>query len=259
MYLTKLKGEYSLLTGKNCVITGCLSGIGRSTLDLFAKAGANVIACALSSTEEYVDYLRELKQEYHVEIIPIYFNMMNNDEIKNAAREIQKHKKSIDVLVNIAGLNRDAIFQMVTMQDMQTTFQVDFFAQILFSQYIVKMMHRNGRGGSIINTSSISGLDGRAGQLSYASAKSAVVAATKSMAIELGPQKIRVNAIAPGMIDTEMYRNVPPEIIAAKVQSTQLKRMGKPEEVAKTILFLASDLSSHITGQVIRIDGGMGA
>ncbi len=248
-----------MIQGKTAVITGCLQGIGRSTLDIFAKSGATIFACSLKKTDEYTFHLSELYQRYNSEIIPVYFDMMDNEAVKSAAREIQRHKKNIDILVNIAGMNHDAMFPMVTMTDMQDTFQVDFFAQIIFSQYIVKLMQRGGNGGSIINTSSISGLDGRAGQLSYASAKSALVAATKTMAIELGPHKIRVNAIAPGMIDTDMYQNVPSEIVSAKVQATQLKRMGKPEEVANTILFLASDLSSHITGQVIRIDGGMGA
>lgn len=248
-----------MLTGKTAVITGCIQGIGRSTLDCFAKAGANVFACAIAPSEEYEAHLRELENEYHVEIVPIYFNMMNNEEIKRAAQAIQKHKKQIDVLVNIAGMKRDAIFQMVTMEDMLATFQVDFFAQIQFSQYIVKLMLRSGRMGSIINTSSISGLEGRPGQLSYAAAKAAVVAATKTMAAEFGPHNIRVNAIAPGVIDTAMYNTVPSEVLTSRVHATQLKRMGRPEEVANVIMFLASDLSSHITGQVIRIDGGIGS
>lgn len=249
-----------MLQKKTAVITGCLQGIGRSTLDAFARANAAcIIACALKQTKEYEEHLTSLSRQYGTEIIPVYFNMMENTEVKNAAREIQKHKRSVDILVNIAGINRDAFFPMVTVEDMQATFQVDFFAQVIFSQYMIKLMQRGGNGGCVINTSSISGLDGRAGQLAYASAKSAIVAATKTMAAELGPQGIRVNAIAPGMIDTAMYRDVPPKIVAAKVQSTQLKRMGQPDEVANVILFLASDLSSHITGQVIRIDGGMGA
>lgn len=247
-----------MLKGKTAVITGCLQGIGRSTLDMFAANGANIFACCQFETDEFTKHITELNNKCGVEIVPIYFDMVNNDQIKEAAREIQKYKQNVDILVNIAGINRDAIFQMVTVEDMQITFQVNLFSQIIFSQYIVKLMLRAGNGGSIINISSISGIDGNPGQLAYASSKAAMIAATKTMAAELGEKKIRVNAIAPGVIETNMTKNLPKEAMDRQLDRSELKRKGTTDEVASSILFLASEMSEHITGQVLRVDGGIG-
>lgn len=247
-----------MLKGKNIIVTGCLKGIGRKTLDLMAQNNANVFACAQFQTEEFEAYTKKLSDDYGVEIIPLYFDLTKEDEIKDAVMQIRKTKKNIDALVNIAGYTKDALFQMVSMNDMQTIFQINFFSQIIFSQYIVKLMLRSGSPGSIVNISSISGLDGSVGQLAYSSSKAALAAATKVMAQELGKNGIRVNAVAPGFIDTDMYSSVPAEIIQGKVARTKLKRMGQPEEVAEVIKFLVSDQARHITGQIVRIDGGKG-
>ena len=248
-----------LLTGKTYVITGCLQGIGRSTLDTFCANGANVFACIMNETDEFITHVEQLKETYGVNVIPVTFDMMDNDQIKNAVRMIQKEKLSIDGLVNIAGLNRDALFPMVTMDQLQTTFQVNFFSQVLLSQYIVRLMQRNpGKSGTIVNTASIAGIEGNIGQLAYASSKAAVIAATKTMALELGDKGIRVNAIAPGVIDTPMTQVLAENVIAQKMKHIELKRLGQPEEVADLIMYLSSDLSSHVTGQVIRVDGGIG-
>ena len=246
------------LKGKTAVITGCLQGIGRATMDMFAQNGANVFACCLNQTDEFEEHIETLRKEYNVQIIPVYFDMMDDESVKAAAKEIQKAKLPIDALINIAGITKDALFPMVKMDDLRATYQVNVFAQVLLSQYIVKLMQRHGKGGSIVFTSSISGLEGRSGQLAYASSKAAIVAVAKTMAAELGSAKIRVNTIAPGFIDTDMYKDVPKETVEQKVQKTAMKRMGKPDEIAKAMVFLASDRSSHITGQVIRIDGGKG-
>lgn len=246
-----------MLKGKTAVVTGCLKGIGRETLDHFAAAGADVFACCQFPTEEFESHLQELRDVCGVQVWPVYFDMTDNNAIRDAARTIQQEHRKIDALVNIAGLNRDAFFQMVRPEDLQLTFQVNFFSQIIFSQYIVKLMLRGG-GGSVIFTSSVSGLNGNEGQLAYAASKAALVAAVKTMAEELGSGGVRVNAVAPGLIDTDMYKNVPPEVVENKVKKTDLKRMGKTGEVADTIVFLASDMSSHITGQILRIDGGLG-
>ena len=201
-----------ILKGKTAVITGCLQGIGRATLDVFAQNGANIFACCQYEADEFIDHVKNLSNEYGVEIIPIYFDLMDDASIKQAAREIQKSKKAIDILVNIAGMTKDALFQMVTMDQMKMVFQINYFSQILFSQYMIKLMLKNG-SGSIINTSSISALDGNSGQLVYASSKAAIIAATKTMSAEFAPKGIRVNAIAPGIIDTAMTAIVPKEDI----------------------------------------------
>lgn len=246
-----------MLRGKTAVITGCLQGIGKQTLETFAKNGANVFACAYKQTDEFEEYIRKLSDENNVTIIPVYFDMTNNDSIKEAAKEIQKAKMPIDILINIAGITRDAIFHMVTGDQLQETFQVNFFSQIYFSQYITKLMLRNG-GGSVVFTSSISGIDGNNGQLAYASSKAALLAAVKTMSKELGPKGIRVNAIAPGVIKTPMTDVLTEDVINSKLANSDIGRLGTPEEVANLFVYLASDMSTYVTGQVIRVDGGIG-
>lgn len=246
-----------LLKDKTAVITGCMQGIGRATLDLFAKEGADIFACCQNETEEFSKHIGSLQKEYNIEIIPIYFDFTDDEGIKNAVKAIMQTKKPINVLVNIAGMTKDALFSMVTKDQLSQIFNINFFSQIVFTQYIVRLMLKSG-GGSIINTSSIAALDGNPGQLAYGAAKAAWVSATKTMSQELGPQGIRVNAIAPGVIATAMTENLPEEALSRQMSRCDIKRLGTPDEVAKAIAYLASDLSSFVTGQVIRIDGGIG-
>jgi 3-oxoacyl-[acyl-carrier protein] reductase len=145
---------------------------------------------------------------------------------------------------------------MVSMDTLKTVFEVNFFSQIFFSQSITKLMLKNGKG-SVVFVSSIAALDGNIGQLAYSSAKAALIGAMRTMSKELASKGIRVNAVAPGVIDTDMNKVVPAEVIMEKINQTDLKRLGYAEEVATTLAFLASNLSDHITGQVIRIDGGI--
>jgi 3-oxoacyl-[acyl-carrier protein] reductase len=226
-------------------------------MEVFAENGADIFACAFCRNDEFERLTNSLSKEYSVDIIPVYFDMRDNDAVKEAARAILKAKRPIDILVNIAGITKDAFFQMVTTEQMQETFQVNFFAQILFSQYITKLMIRSG-GGSVIFTSSITGMDGNNGQLVYGASKAAILSAVRTMAKELGSKGIRVNAVAPGVIRTPMTDILSDDIKEIKFRKSDLKRIGEPEEVAEAIMFLASDLSANITGQVIRIDGGIG-
>ncbi len=246
-----------MLRGKNIVVTGCLQGIGKETLKVFAQNGANVYACAYKQDEVFEAFCKELEEENNVEVWPIYFDMMDNASIKEGAKTIQQGKKEIHGLVNIAGINKDALFNMVTYQDMLDTFQVNFFSQIIFTQYIVKLMQRNKIPGSIAFTSSISALDGNSGQTTYASSKAALIGAMKTMALELGKQGIRVNAVAPGVIRTPMTNALSEDVIKNKVKTMDIPRLGEATEVANTFMYLMSDISSHITGQIIRVDGGI--
>lgn len=242
---------------KNIVVTGALQGIGRETVKVFAENGANVFACAYKQTDEFEDFCRETSEGNSVSVIPVYFDMMDNDSIKSGAKVIQKTKMDIHGLVNIAGINKDAYFPLVTYQDMLETFQVNFFSQIIFSQYVVKLMQRKSIAGSIAFTSSITALDGNEGQLSYGASKAALVGAMRTMAIELGGYGIRVNAIAPGVIKTPMTDALDDELKKDRVSKMDIPRLGDASEVANLFMFLMSDLSSHISGQTIRIDGGM--
>lgn len=246
-----------MLAGKNIVITGCLQGIGRETLKTFAENRANVFACAYRQDEEFEHFCKCLAAENNVQIIPIYFDMMDNVAIKDAASHIHKTKMEINGLVNIAGINKDAYFNMVTVQDMQDTFQVNFFSQIIFSQYIVKIMQRYKTNGSIVFTSSVAALDGSVGQTSYSASKAALIGAMRSMAIELGGNGIRVNTVAPGVIKSPMTDKLSDDLKKERMKKMDIPRLGEAAEVANLYLYLISDLSSHVTGQLIRIDGGM--
>lgn len=245
-----------ILKNKNAIITGCIQGIGKATLEEFAKNGANVWACAMEYNSDFEFFCNKLSNENNVWIKPVYFNLLNHDEIKAAIKIISSEKCNVDILVNIAGMTKDAITHMVTLEQMKLIFEINFFSQIYLTQFVTKLMVRQGHG-SVINTSSISAIDGSYGQLSYSASKAALIGATKTLSKELASAGIRINAIAPGVIDTEMNKIVPDNIIHENIKKMKIKRLGKPDEVAKTILFLASDLSNYITGQIIRIDGGI--
>ena len=246
-----------LLKGKNVVITGCLKGIGRSTLELFAQNGANIWACCQYESPDFTHDIKELAAVNNVWITPLYFDLLDPEQIKKAAHSIRETKQPVDVLVNIAGMTHDALFHMITMDQMKKVFEVNVFSQMLLTQYITKNMLRH-KSGSVIFISSISAIDGNPGQLSYTASKAAIIGATKTLSSELAGYGIRVNAVAPGVIKTDMTANLPAEVMERLMAKSDLKHMGLPNEVAEVILFLASDMSSYITGQIIRVDGGIG-
>ena len=246
-----------LLSGKNVVITGCLKGIGRATMGLFAENGANLWACCQMPTVEFENHVKDLAAANGVWITPIYFDLSEEDQVKSGVRQIIDAKQTVDVLVNVAGVTHNALFHMTTMKKIKEVFEIDFFSQILITQFITRLMVRQ-KFGSIINVASFVGLDGNRGQIAYASAKAALIGATKTMAAELGEFGIRVNAVAPGVIMTDMTADLPKEKFLELLRGSKLPRAGEPIEVARLLLFLASDLSSYITGQIIRVDGGIG-
>jgi 3-oxoacyl-[acyl-carrier protein] reductase len=245
-----------LLKGKNAVITGCNRGIGRTILEGFAANGADVFACVRRETEEFSKIINELSEKYAVTISPLYFDLADSNQIKTAIKQIQSAKKPIDVLVNNAGITYNALFQMSTMDKLREVFEVNFYAMFLFTQYISKLMVRQ-KSGSIINISSSAGLDGNPGKSIYGASKAAVICMTKAIAAELGEHGIRANSIAPGITNTEMLTTMTEAVIQENLQTSDLKRVGRPSEIADTAVFLASDLASYITGQVIRVDGGL--
>ncbi len=245
-----------LLENKNAIITGCNRGIGRAILTTFAENGANIWACVRQPSDEFETYLKTLSEKYQVEIFPIYFDLQNNDQMKAAIKIIMNSKKTVDVLVNNAGVTYNALFQMSTLDKMKEVFDINFFSQLLFAQFVVKLMLRHKKG-SIINIASTAGIDGNAGRSIYGASKAAIICATKAMAAELGENNIRVNAVAPGITQTDMLSSMTPKVIQETVAQTHLKRPGQPWDIARACLFLASDLSSYVTGQVLRVDGGL--
>src|SRR3989339_945803 len=201
-----------LLKEKNAVITGCLKGIGKAAVELFAKNGANIWACCQFQDPEFDQYIEELQKKYSVSIKPIFFDLTDSEQIKQGVKIIISAKKPVDVLVNVAGMTQDALFHMISMDQIKRVFEVNFFSQMLLTQYITKLMLRQ-KSGSVINIASITGMDGNAGQLSYGASKAALIGATKTLSAELASSGIRVNAIAPGVIQTEMMRKMPDETL----------------------------------------------
>jgi 3-oxoacyl-[acyl-carrier protein] reductase len=251
-----MASRFELLTGKTAVITGCNRGIGKAILEGFAVNGADVFACARKESAEFSECTSRLSDKYSVRIIPVYFDACNIEEIKSAAKQILSSKKPLDVLVNNAGIGYNALFQMSSPDKLKEVFNVNFMGPFVFTQYITKSMVRN-KSGSIINISSTAGIDGSAGKSVYGASKAAMICMTKVIATELGLFGIRANTIAPGMTETDMMSCLPEEAVLENIQTIGLKRLGKPSEIADTAVFLASELSAYITGQVIRVDGGL--
>jgi len=252
----KINEANMLLKNKTAVITGCSRGIGRSIMEVFAQNGADVFACARTESDEFSELISNLAETNGVSIVPVYFDLTDSEQIKAGIRTIISSKKQMDVLVNNAGIATGSFFQMTPMQDFRQNFEVNFFSQMLFSQGISRYMARF-KTGSIINIGSTAGLIGDAGTTGYGSSKAALMYATKAMATELGETGIRVNAIAPGITRTDMFGQMDEKARSALIGSTALKRPAEAREIANAALFLASDLSSYITGQVLRVDGGL--
>ena len=246
-----------MLQGKNAVITGARKGIGRASVEIFAKNGANIWACARKKDDTFEQDMKQIAEKYKVEVWPLYFDMANEAEIKEAVANIRKRKVSVDVLANIAGTaDESSSFAMTPMERMRFVFEVNFFGMTLLTQYVSRLMMRQ-KSGSIINVSSIAGIEGRPAQYEYAASKGAVIGGVRQLAWELGSYNIRVNAVAPGMVDTEMGAQIQEELREELLAGVIMKRMGKPEEIANVIAFLGSGLSAYMTGQIIRVDGGI--
>ena len=245
------------LKGKTAVITGCNRGIGQAVLRLFAAHGATIYACARQPTNDFETLLQTLRDHYTVSISPFYFDLGIIEQVKTVAGQILSTKEPIHVLVNNAAMIHTAIFQMTSIKKLKEVFEIDFFSQTNFTQYILKSMIKNKKG-SILYISSSSALDGNEGRSAYSSAKAAIIAHAKVLSRELGVHNIRVNSIAPGLTNTDMMKeNHREEIVSEMVSRISLRRIANPEEIANVVLLLSSDLTSYITGQVIRVDGGM--
>ena len=245
-----------LLDGKNAVVTGCNRGIGKVILEIFARNGANVWACARKHDDDLIAYIEELKVKYNINITPIFFDLSDADSVKEGAKQILADKFTIDILVNSAGTISTSLFQMTSMKQMKDMFEVNYFSIFQFTQILVKGMVKNG--GSIINIASSAAIEGNAGRVSYASSKSALITFSQVLSRELGRYNIRVNSVAPGLTDTSMMRkSTPDDILEQTLSRVSLGRIAEPIEIANSVLFLASDLSSYMTGHTLRVDGGM--
>ena len=246
-----------LLKNKVAVITGGNRGIGKEILKIFSENGADIFACVRNIDKNFNDFILELQQKYGNKINPIQLELNDEQEVKNAANEIIKQSKTVDILVNNAGTIHTALFQMTPIKKLEEIFKINFFSQTVFTQYISKVMTKK-KFGSIIFISSTASIDGNVGRSAYASSKASINSYAKVLSKELGTFNVRVNVIAPGLTETDMMsENTPKNIIEETISVTSLKRIATPKEIANVALFLSSDLSNHITGQIIRVDGGM--
>lgn len=244
-----------LLQGKTAIITGGSRGIGKGIVEKFAQHGANV-AFTYSSSAEAANALAEEVSKTGVKAKAYKSDAASYDESQKLAEEVLKEFGSIDILINNAGITKDNLLMRISEEDFDKVIEVNLKSVFNMTKAVQRTMLKQ-RKGSIINMSSVVGVKGNAGQTNYAASKAGVIGFTKSVAIELGSRDIRCNAIAPGFIQTEMTEKLDESAIKGWAAMIPLKRGGTPEDVANACVFLASDLSSYITGQVLNVDGGM--
>jgi len=245
-----------ILEGKTAMITGCNRGIGKAILELFAKEGADIIACTRTASEEQQQLYQQLQHEYGITVMPCYFDIGNIESVNQGIKQILALKRKISIMVNNAGKAIFPSISRVKYEELQDVFQTNYFSPVLLIKGLLMQMIK-ANGASIVNIASTAGIDGDVGNVAYGASKGALISGSKSLSKELAPLKIRVNCIAPGFIETDMQREIDDKFATAKVCSSALKRVGNALEVAQTALFLASDESSYITGQIIRVDGGL--
>ena len=247
-----------LLKDKKALVTGSSRGIGKGIVEAYLKNGCEVWGlCSKPSANK--DALEALAKENGVSFHEIYADVGNAEQVKEVVTAAVKESGGFDVLVNNAGITRDGLSFRMKQEDWDDVLRINLTSAFLICQIVSYDMVRNKRPGSIINMSSIVGVHGNGGQVNYAASKGGLIAYSKSLAAEVGSRGIRVNVIAPGFIETDMTGVLKEELRAAMVEKTLLKRAGKPEDIANTALYLASDLASYVSAQVIGVDGGMGA
>ena len=246
-----------MLENKLAVITGCNRGIGLSILELFSKNKADIFACVRKIDDQFNDKIKNISKKYNNKIIPIEFDLSNKESLSNAIKTINSYEKNVNIVINNAAIIHNKLFQLTKIEEFYDTFEINFFNQIYFVQGILRNIQKT-KNGSIIFLSSSSSEDGNVGRAVYSSSKAALSSFAKVLSRELGPNNIRVNTISPGLTNTDMMINSTNKMFLEKIPSDiPLRRIGEPIDVAKLILFLSSDLSNYITGQDLRIDGGL--
>jgi 3-oxoacyl-[acyl-carrier protein] reductase len=244
-----------LLEGKTAIVTGAARGIGKSIALAFAKEGANVAVTDLRIDENALDVEKQINA-MGVKCKVYASDASNFADTDKVVKQIVADFGTVDILVNNAGITMDTLLLRMTEQQWDTVINVNLKSVFNFTKAVQMIMIKK-LGGSIINMSSVVGVGGNAGQANYAASKAGMIGFTKTVAQELGSRNVRCNAIAPGFIITEMTNKLTDEVKKAWEEKIPLKRGGTPEEVAKVALFLASDLSSYVNGQVIGVCGGM--
>lgn len=244
-----------LLAGKTALVTGASKGIGRKIAEVFAQHGANVAFTYLSSVEKGQALEQEL-QASGTQVKGYRSDASKFDEAEKLINDIVADFGGLDIVVNNAGITKDGLLMRMTEENWDDVININLKSVFNVSKAASKVMMK-ARKGSIINMSSVVGVQGNAGQANYAASKAGIIGFSKSVAKELGSRNIRTNVIAPGFIRTEMTDVLDPNVVEGWEANIPLKRAGEPEDVANACVFLASDLSAYVTGQVIPVDGGM--
>lgn len=244
-----------MLQGKTALITGGVRGIGKGIAIAFAKQGANLLLVYRSNDEE-ADKTKALLEAEGAKVQLVKGDVADSACAREACTKAKEAFGSLDILVNNAGITNDKLMARMTLEDFIKVIDVNLNGSFHFLKYASAIMMKQ-KSGSIINMSSISGIAGNPGQINYSASKAGIIGMTKSAAKEMGRRGIRVNAIAPGFIETDMTGALTEEQKKQAVANISLKRMGKPEDIAGAALFLASDLGAYVTGQVIGVDGGL--
>ena len=243
------------LKEKTAIVTGGARGIGKSIAMTLAAAGANIVINYTRSSKEAEEVVEEAKK-LGVSALALKADVSKNDEIENLVKEVLNQFGSIDILVNNAGITRDNLLIRMSEEDFQAVIDINLKGAFLCTKHVSKVMMKQ-RTGKIINIASVVGVMGNAGQSNYAASKAGLIGFTKSIAKELAKRNINVNAVAPGYIETDMTASLPEKVREAFMINIPMARGGLPQDVANVVLFLSSEYSDYITGQVINIDGGM--
>jgi 3-oxoacyl-[acyl-carrier protein] reductase len=241
--------------GKTVLVTGSTRGIGRAIAEEFAKHGANVVVSG-TVEEKAQEVANLLAQNYGVKTLGVGMDVSNPQSVEEAFKKIHSTFEGIDILVNNAGITRDTLFLRMKLEDWQKVLEVNLTGTFLVTKQVVRHMTKK-RWGRIINITSVVGFTGNVGQVNYSTTKAGLVGFTKSLAKELAPRNILVNAVAPGFIETDMTETLKEEIKEEYKRRIPLGRFGKPQEVARVVLFLASPMADYVTGEVIHVNGGM--
>lgn len=244
-----------MLKGKNIIVTGATRGIGREIALTLAQNGANIAMNYRNLNSEVEDLINEIKS-FGVDALAIKCDVSITEEVDNFVKEVKSHYNTIDVLVNNAGITKDGLIIRMKEEDFDDVLDVNLKGTFNTTKSVSSIMVRQ-KYGKIINISSVVGIAGNAGQCNYAASKAGVIGFSKSVARELASRNINVNVVAPGYINTDMTKNLPDKVKEEIIKSIPMKKIGDPKEVANLVLFLSSNLSDYITGQVINVDGGM--
>ncbi|MBS6501685.1 3-oxoacyl-[acyl-carrier-protein] reductase [Clostridium tertium] len=244
-----------MVKDKNAIVTGGTRGIGREIARTLAQNGANIAINYRKYNQEVESLIEELKS-FGVKVVACKCDVSNEEEVINFIKEVKDKFESIDILVNNAGITKDGLIIRMSEKDFDDVIDVNLKGTFNTTKAVSSIMVKQ-RYGKIINISSVVGVAGNAGQCNYAASKAGVIGFSKSVARELAARNINVNVIAPGYINTDMTSVLPDRVKEEVIKTIPMKKIGEPKEIANLVLFLSSNLSNYITGQVINVDGGM--